>query len=68
MTFVPDALQGRGTIGGVPVRCLSAAMHMLTHSGYVLQAKDIQDLRHLHERFGVAYPADFPQSAGPHPG
>jgi lincosamide nucleotidyltransferase A/C/D/E len=68
LAFAPDALQGQGTIGGVPVQCLSAAMHMRTHSGYVLQEKDLQDLRHLHERFGVAYPEDFPQGDGRRPG
>jgi lincosamide nucleotidyltransferase A/C/D/E len=68
LAFAPDALHGQGTIGGVAVRCLSAAMHMRTHSGYVLQEKDFQDLRQLHERFGVAYPADFPPGAGQRPG
>jgi hypothetical protein len=48
-------------IAGVPVRCLSAAMHMRTHSGYQLQEKDIQDLRRLHERFGIEYPAELAQ-------
>lgn len=53
MAFSPDALHGRGRIGGAPVRCLSAAMHVQTHTGYELQDKDRQDLRHLHERFGT---------------
>lgn len=57
--FSPDALSGRGSIAGVPVRCLSAAMHMCTHTGYALQDKDIQDLRRLHERFGVDYPQEL---------
>lgn len=56
MSFSPDALTGYGLIAGSPVECLSAAMHMRTHTGYQLQAKDIQDLRLLHERFGVDYP------------
>ncbi len=42
-------------IAGTPVRCLSARMQMATHTGYVLQTKDLQDLRLLHERFGVPY-------------
>lgn len=53
--YPPEALAGRGCILNTPVRCLSAAMQMLTHTGYVLQAKDRQDLRLLHERFGTAY-------------
>lgn len=55
VVYPPDALAGRGTIAGTPVRCLSAGMQMATHTGYTLQAKDFQDLRLLHERFGVAY-------------
>jgi len=37
---------------------LNGAMHMRTHTGYALQDKDIQDLWHLHERFGAEYPAE----------
>ena len=59
VSFAPGALSGRGSIAGAPVRCLSAAMHMRTHTGYALQDKDIQDLRHLHERFGVDYPEEL---------
>ncbi len=58
VAFAPDALHGQGIITGVPVRCLSAAMHMRTHTGYALQEKDHQDLRFLHERFGIAYPEE----------
>ena len=61
VSFSPDALHGQGFIAGVPVRCLSAAMHMRTHTGYQLQEKDIQDLRRLHERFGIEYPAQLAQ-------
>jgi lincosamide nucleotidyltransferase A/C/D/E len=55
VTYPPDALAGRGLIAGTPVRCLSARMQMATHTGYALQAKDLSDLRLLHERFGIAY-------------
>ena len=53
--FPPEAFEGRGAIQGTPVRCLSAQMQMATHTGYELQDKDLQDLRSLHERFGIAY-------------
>lgn len=59
LAFTPEDLSGQGSIAGVPVQCLSAAMHMRTHTGYELQAKDKQDLRHLHEQFGIAYPAEL---------
>src|ERR687886_1563054 len=45
VTYPPEALAGRGVIAGTPVRCLSARMQMATHTGYALQAKDLQDLR-----------------------
>lgn len=54
LVFPEESFAGRGIIAGLPVRCLSAATHMLTHSGYALQAKDLADLRYLRERFGVA--------------
>lgn len=55
LTYPAEAFTGRGTIGGTAVRCLSARMQMATHTGYVLQDKDRQDLRYLHERLGVPY-------------
>jgi lincosamide nucleotidyltransferase A/C/D/E len=59
VSFSPDALTGHGSIAGSPVHCLSAAMHMRTHTGYQLQDKDVQDLRRLHERFGIDYPEEL---------
>ena len=53
--FPPEAFEGRGLLGDTPVRCLSAQMQMATHTGYILQEKDLQDLRYLHERLGIAY-------------
>ena len=55
VSFSSDALMGSGMIAGSPVQCLSAAMHMRTHTGYQLQDKDMQDLRLLHERFAIEY-------------
>lgn len=59
LAFAADDLSGQGSIAGMPVPCLSATMHMRTHTGYELQAKDLQDLRHLHEQLGIAYPAEL---------
>ncbi len=56
--FPLDAFDGRGSIAGTPVRCLSARAQMMTHTGYELQDKDIQDLRLLQERFGIEYPEE----------
>ncbi len=67
VTYPPEAFAGRGVIAGTPVCCLAARMQMATHTGYWLQAKDLQDLRLLHERFRVAYLEEqahhFPDSA-----
>lgn len=59
VSFSSDALTGHGSIAGLPVHCLSAAMHMRTHTGYQLQDKDIQDLRRLHEHFQIDYPEEL---------
>ncbi len=56
--YSADALAGRGVIAGTPVRCLAAQMQMAMHTDYTLQAKGIQDLRLLHERFGIGYLAE----------
>jgi lincosamide nucleotidyltransferase A/C/D/E len=58
LTYLPEALVGHGEIAGTAVRCLSAQMQVATHTGYALQAKDLQDLRFLHLRFGVPYLAE----------
>ncbi|CAN5391790.1 aminoglycoside nucleotidyltransferase [soil metagenome] len=65
ISFSCDSLSGHGSIAGCPVRCLSAGMQMRTHIGYELQAKDLQDLRHLQERFGsvAADPQNDPHTA-----
>jgi lincosamide nucleotidyltransferase A/C/D/E len=68
VSFLPDALRGQGVIAGLPVRCLSAAMHMRTHIGYELQDKDRQDLRRLHECFGIDYPEELAPLRAQRPG
>ena len=57
--YSAEALQAVGRIGNTDVRCLSAAMQMQTHTGYSLQDKDLEDLRHLHKRFGLSYPSEI---------
>lgn len=53
LIFTPDALTGRGMIAGLPVQCLSAVMHLRTHSGYELQPKDLHDLTYLRDHFNL---------------
>lgn len=52
--FRPEDLGGRGEIGGLAVRCLSAAMQVTCHEGYVRPDYQVQDLARLQERFGVS--------------
>jgi hypothetical protein len=56
MTFSADDLSGRGTIVGVPVRCISAEMQFRVYTGYELPERQIHDLGLLRERFGTERP------------
>jgi lincosamide nucleotidyltransferase A/C/D/E len=45
---------GRGTVAGRRVRCLTAEVQVITHAGYELDANDRADLEALSKRFGVS--------------
>ncbi len=48
---------GRGTVSGYAVRCLSPEAQVLGHAhGYAPTAKDVEDMERLHARFGVELP------------
>jgi hypothetical protein len=49
MTFSAADLSGEGTIAGVPVRCISAAMQIRCHTGYELPEVQVRDLGALRE-------------------
>jgi hypothetical protein len=51
MTFSAEDLSGKGTILGVPVRCLSVEMQFRGHTGY-----ELPDLELLREKFGAEPP------------
>jgi lincosamide nucleotidyltransferase A/C/D/E len=57
--FSPEDLAGVGTVSGVPVRCYSAEMQMRTHVGYALPPDQADDLKRLHETFGIDYPEEL---------
>lgn len=44
---------GRGTVAGRAVRCLTGEVQVITHAGYELDENDLHDLAALRERFGV---------------
>lgn len=56
--YPAEGFAGRGKIGGFPVRCLSASVQMLCHTGYELREKDVREMELLNQRFGVDYPEE----------
>lgn len=55
-----EGLQGRGTIGDRRVRCMTPELQMLCKTGdFEPNPADYQDVRLLHERFGVEIPAMY---------
>jgi molybdopterin-guanine dinucleotide biosynthesis protein A len=61
--YPPEGFAGMGRVGGVAVRCLTAAVQVLCHLGYPPDADDRRDMRLLHERLGVALPAPYDERA-----
>ena len=58
-TYPADGFEGVGHVAGKRVRCLTARVQMLVHSGYELGQKDHDEIAILHERFGVAPPSGY---------
>ena len=58
-TYSADGFCGAGRVGGKHVRCLSPRVQMLVHSGYELSQKDHDEIRALHDRFGVDPPPGY---------
>lgn len=55
--FPAEGLQGQGTIGDRPVRCMTPEQQVLCKTGnFEPSEADFQDVRLLHERFGVEIP------------
>lgn len=55
--FPSAGFEGRGTIAGFNVRCLSPEVQVLCHAyGYVPAEKDLRDMELLEARFGVDLP------------
>lgn len=46
-------LAGRGTIAGIPVRCISPAMQARCHTGYDLPVQQLEDLKLLRVKYNV---------------
>jgi len=55
--FYPsDILDGRGTIAGISVRCMTAEAQLWGHQGYEHTEKDLYDLQLLCKTFGLSIP------------
>jgi lincosamide nucleotidyltransferase A/C/D/E len=59
LEYEVGCLDGRGRIGGYPVRCCSAEFQVRSHTGYELKETDYHDVMALHERFGVSLPYPY---------
>jgi lincosamide nucleotidyltransferase A/C/D/E len=61
--YPAEGFSGRGSVGGVSVRCLSPAAQVLCHAhGYVPVEKDFRDMESLERRFGVELPPQLRRS------
>jgi lincosamide nucleotidyltransferase A/C/D/E len=54
--YPASGFAGIGTVAERRVRCLTPEVQMLCHTGYELSEKDYEEIRALHERFGVDPP------------
>ena len=52
-TYPADALRGRGSIDGLPVRCTSPEFQIRSHSGYDLNDTDVDVVTALADKFGL---------------
>jgi lincosamide nucleotidyltransferase A/C/D/E len=58
-TYPASVLSGKGQIGGIPVRCMTAEAQVLFHQGYEHKEKDIHDVLLLCKTFGFPVPAEY---------
>ena len=57
--FPIAVLDGKGTIGGLAVRCFTAEAQLLFHQGYEHTEKDIHDVLLLCKTFGLDIPEEY---------
>ena len=63
--YPPEGFGGAGSIDGRVVRCLTAEVQMLCHTGYVPDDNDEHDVHLLHTQFGLALPPGYGQGPVP---
>lgn len=59
VAYPAGVLNGKGTIGGVSIRCMTAEAQLLFHQGYEHKEKDIHDVLLLCKTFGLQIPEQY---------
>ncbi len=54
-----EGFTGKGKVDNRRVHCLTAKTQMLCHTGYEPSEKDFNEMKALHQRFGVEYPEQY---------
>ncbi len=62
--YPAEALQGKGAIGGIPVRCTSPEFQIHSHTGYDIGETDYKDVQALAKKFGIELPQDYKERFG----
>ena len=57
--YPADIFNGKGTIGGITVRCMPAEAQVQYHKDYEIREKDIQDVLLLCKTFGLPIPEEY---------
>jgi lincosamide nucleotidyltransferase A/C/D/E len=57
--YPPGSTEGRGSIGGREVRCLTPELLVMFHLGYEPRGIDRRDMAALAERYGLELPAPY---------
>jgi lincosamide nucleotidyltransferase A/C/D/E len=57
--FPSNVLDGKGTISGIAINCLTVEAQLLYHTGYEQTEKDRQDVLLLCETFELAVPEEY---------
>jgi lincosamide nucleotidyltransferase A/C/D/E len=57
--YPADIFNGKGTIGGITVRCMPAEAQVLYHQGYEQKEKDRHDVLLLCKTFGISIPEEY---------
>jgi lincosamide nucleotidyltransferase A/C/D/E len=57
--YPAEALQGRGHVAGLPVRCISPEFQIASHRGYEFDETDVGDVCALADKFGLDIPREY---------